>query len=167
MKRGVVAVFLLCLWPGFLIAEADWQRDGRSLLTNFNNMYSPCVVETGGEYRFKMWFFGWATEQLNPGIPGCDAIYHARSKDLQTWEVYSGAGEWDTVFFPHRRVSRPPLFSLASAPGDGHATVLSQQMLSPQELDALAAEPLYVPVYHRRIIHHETTHRAILKYLLE
>jgi len=78
-----------------------------------------------------------------------------------------GAGEWDTVFFPHRRVSRPPLFSLASAPGDGHATVLSQQWLSPQELDALAAEPLFVPVYHRRIIHHETTHRAILKYLLE
>ena len=81
--------------------------------------------------------------------------------------VRDGAGEWDTLFYPHRRVRRPRLFSLASSPGDGHATVLSQQWLSPQERDALAAEPLYVPVYHRRIVHHETTHREILKYLLE
>ncbi len=100
MKRGVVAVFLLCLWPGFLVAEADWQRDGRSLLTNFNNMYSPCVVETGGEYRFKMWFFGWATATANPDIPGADAIYHARSKDLETWEVYCKDGSWDTTMTP-------------------------------------------------------------------
>ena len=76
-------------------------------------------------------------------------------------------GEWKTLFLPHRRVKKPPLFSLASAPGDGHATVLSQHWLSPQERDALAAEPLYIPVYHRTIIHHPTTHRAILDYLLE
>lgn len=81
--------------------------------------------------------------------------------------VQDEAGEWSTLFFPHRRVRRPPLFSLASSPGDGHATVLSQQWFSPQEREALAAEPLYVPVYHRTMIHHKTTHRAILRYLLE
>lgn len=27
--------------------------------------------------------------EINPGWPGCDAIFHARSKDLTTWEVYS------------------------------------------------------------------------------
>jgi hypothetical protein len=43
--------------------------------------------------------------------------------------------------------------------------VLSQEWLSPQELDAIAREPLYVRAYHRTIIHHPTTHRAILKYL--
>ena len=81
--------------------------------------------------------------------------------------VQDAAGEWNTLFFPHRRVSRPRFFSLASTPGDGHAAVLSQQWLSPQERAALVAEPLYVPVYHRTIIHHPTTHRAILQYLLE
>ena len=86
-----------------------------------------------------------------------DRIMLARDKD----------GEWRTFFYPQRRVRRAPLFSLASTPGDGHASVLSQQWLSPQELDSFDREPLYVPVYHRTIIHHPTTHRAILDYLLE
>ncbi|RKX38309.1 MAG: hypothetical protein DRP64_15895 [Verrucomicrobia bacterium] len=100
MRRAIVAVFLLCLWSGIAVADAGWQRDGRSLLTNFNNMYSPCVVETGGEYRFKMWFFGWATATANPDIPGADAIYHARSKNLESWEVYCRDGSWDTAMDP-------------------------------------------------------------------
>ena len=79
---------------------AEWQRDSRPLLTNFDNMYQPCVVETGGEYRFRMWFFGWAWGHANPGLPGADAIFHARSKDLRTWEVYSGHGAWDTTMDP-------------------------------------------------------------------
>jgi len=78
-----------------------------------------------------------------------------------------GKGQWETLFFPQRPLRRGRLFSLASSPGDGHATVLSQQWLSPQEREALVAEPLYVPAYHRTIVHHPTTHRAILDYLLE
>ena len=104
MRRGIISVFLLCMAPGFLVADAGWQRDNRSLLTNFNNMYNPCVVETGGEYRFKMWFFGWATAKTNPGIPGCDAIYYARSRDLKIWEVYSKGGAWDTTMNPEKWV---------------------------------------------------------------
>ena len=54
-------------------ASADWERCASPLLTNFNNMYNPCVVETGGEYRYRMWFFGWADAAAahgNPGFPG-------------------------------------------------------------------------------------------------
>lgn len=76
-------------------------------------------------------------------------------------------GKWETLFYPQRPLRKGRLAALASSPGDGHATVLSQHWLSPQEVDALAAEPLYVPAYHRTIVHHPTTHRAILDYLLE
>jgi len=81
------------------VAGERWVRDTRVLLTNFHNMYNPCVVEAPGPYRFKMWFFGWAVG-LNPGVPGCDAIFHARSHDLKTWEVYAGANGWDRSMTP-------------------------------------------------------------------
>jgi hypothetical protein len=98
IKAHLIAVF--CILTGHAFSEQGWQRDSRNLLTNFNNMYNPCVVETDGEYRFKMWFFGWAAAQTNPGWPGCDAIFHARSKDLTTWEVYSENQTWDTTMNP-------------------------------------------------------------------
>ena len=78
-----------------------------------------------------------------------------------------GKGEWETLFFPQRPLRKGRLFTLASSPGDGHATVLSQEWLSPQERDAFVDEPLYVPSYHRKIVHYATTHRAILDYLFE
>jgi hypothetical protein len=81
-------------------SDSQWQRDQRDLLTNFDNMYQPCVVETGGEYPYKMWFFGWAAARGNPDWPGSDAIFHARSKDLKTWEIYSGEGKWDSTMNP-------------------------------------------------------------------
>lgn len=77
-----------------------WQRDPAPLLTNFNNMYQPCVVEVVGEWRYRMWFFGWATEIGNPEYPGVDAIYHARSKDLKNWEVLTKDGGWDATMDP-------------------------------------------------------------------
>ena len=33
--------------------------------------------------------------------PGCDAIFHARSKDLGKWEVYSGEDRWDATMNPN------------------------------------------------------------------
>lgn len=80
--------------------EEKWQRDRAPLLANFNNMYNPCVVEVEGEYRYLMWFFGWANDHTNKEFPGCDAIYHARSKDLRRWEVYSGDNHWDKTMSP-------------------------------------------------------------------
>lgn len=84
--------------------ESAWQRDAAPLLHNFGNMYQPCVREfPGEEYRYKMWFFGWASEDCNPGFSGCDAIYAARSKDLRQWEVWCG-GDWDAEMEPARWV---------------------------------------------------------------
>jgi hypothetical protein len=77
-----------------------WQRDPTPLLTNFNNMYQPCVVEVGGEWRYLMWFFGWATTTGNPSTPGMDATFHARSKNLKHWEVYCRDGTWDATMNP-------------------------------------------------------------------
>ena len=76
---------------------SNWQRDSKPLLTNFDNMYQPCVVEVGGEWRYRMWFFGWA---LAEG-PRVDAIYHARSMDLKHWEVYTHDGGWDSTMNPN------------------------------------------------------------------
>ena len=78
-----------------------WQRDKKDLLWGFSNMYQPCVVEIpGGDYRYKMWFFGWAVGVGNKGYSGCDAIFHARSKDLRKWEIYSGEARWDDTMNP-------------------------------------------------------------------
>lgn len=47
---------------------SKWERSKQDLLWGFSNMYQPCVRQTPGEdYRFKMWFFGWATGIGNPG----------------------------------------------------------------------------------------------------
>jgi len=81
-----------------------WQRSTRNLLWNFNNMYQPCVVEVGGERRYLMFFFGWAAAATNPGYPGCDAIFLARSDDLRQWEVYAGQAGWDATMTPARWV---------------------------------------------------------------
>lgn len=91
---------LLFLFLHSLSAQETWERDKRSLLTNFNNMYNPCVVEVGGEYKYRMWFFGWAGDHTNTEWPGCDAIYHARSKDLLNWEVFSKENGWDATMNP-------------------------------------------------------------------
>ncbi len=101
MRVGVLASTLFVSAFAPVAADAAWQRDPHVLLTNFHNMYNPCVVETGGEYPYKMWFFGWAVDH-NPGVPGCDAIFHARSKDLKTWEVYSHGGQWDRTMNPKK-----------------------------------------------------------------
>lgn len=84
---------------------AAWARDPRPLLWNFRNCYQPCVIERPVEpYPYRMWFFGWAKTDGNQdkGTPGCDAIFHARSNDLQTWEVWAGNGQWDTAMDPGR-----------------------------------------------------------------
>lgn len=100
MTRYILPASVLLLSCALSSAEEQWQRDKRSLLTNFNNMYNPCVIETGGEYRYKMWFFGWAAKHTNPAWPGCDAIFHARSKDLKNWEVFSQDQSWDATMNP-------------------------------------------------------------------
>ncbi len=73
-----------------------WERNLQPVLKGFMHAYQPCVVETNdSEYPYMMWFFGWIEDMCNSGYPGCDAIYVARSKDLENWEVYCKDGSWD------------------------------------------------------------------------
>ena len=82
---------------------AAWERIPKDLIWNFENMYQPCVLELPDkEYRYRMWFFGWAASDTNTGYAGCDAIFHARSKDLLNWEIYAGDGQWDATMNPKR-----------------------------------------------------------------
>lgn len=81
--------------------EGRWTRSQKDLIHGFRNMYQPCVLEVPDTaYPYRMWFFGWAVEDTNPDISGCDAIYHARSKDLQVWEIYMGERGWDAGMKP-------------------------------------------------------------------
>ena len=81
--------------------QNTWERSETNLIWNFHNMYQPCIVETPAtDYPYLMWFFGWSTTDTNPGVPGCDAIYHARSKDLVSWEIWCGNNSWDTNMQP-------------------------------------------------------------------
>ena len=60
----------------------EWERPQRAVLEGFLHAYQPCVIETDdSEYPYRMWFFGWIVDPTNPEYPGCDAIYHARSRD--------------------------------------------------------------------------------------
>ena len=93
--------------------SSEWERNEKDILWGFRNMYNPHVIhEPGALYPFRMWFFGWCVEDCNPGYEGCDAIYHARSRDLEHWEVYSGPGMWDAGMNADRWV--PVVFPVPS-----------------------------------------------------
>ena len=87
---------------GKLPIDNEWERDEtRNVIFKFANMYQPNVIyDKKSRYPYKMWFFGWASEDTNQKYPGCDAIFHARSMDMNVWEVYSGEDKWDTTMNP-------------------------------------------------------------------
>lgn len=100
IQRILLPLIIISAWLSGCVETSRWQRNPEPVLTNFYNMYNPCVTETGGDYPYKIWFFGWASDQCNSGYPGCDTIYHARAKDLHNWEVYCGPGKWDSSMNP-------------------------------------------------------------------
>ncbi len=95
-------------WPGgrFNDRRSLYEIDeSRNVLSGFGNMYHPKVLQTNDpNYPYKMWFFGWAAADCNPGYSGCDAIFHARSADMDNWEVYSGSNTWDSTMDPSKWV---------------------------------------------------------------
>jgi len=73
-----------------------WERNDRPAFEGFMHAYNPCVVEVpDSEYPFRMWFFGWVSDIGNTDFAGMDAIYFARGKDLDHWEVYCKDSTWD------------------------------------------------------------------------
>ena len=96
--------------------SARWQRTGRNVLWGFTNMYHPTVLQVEDPaYPFRMWFMGWAADDSNSRFPGCDAIFHARGKDLDSWEVYAGDQNWDATMDPKRWV---PVITARDKPYD-------------------------------------------------
>ncbi len=89
-----------------------------------------------------------------------NAFDHAPARALVT----ERDGRWMTVFFDEPPVTKNSYWrSLAGAPGDGYATVASQDWLSPQETAALAWPPVYVRGGHLSMV----TNPAVQRYLLE
>ncbi len=73
-----------------------WERNYKTAFEGFMHAYNPCIVEVpDSAYPYRMWFFGWIVDIGNTDIAGMDAIYFARGKDLDTWEVYCKDGSWD------------------------------------------------------------------------
>lgn len=77
-----------------LNSQWQWSQD---VMSGFVNMYNPSVIhQPKKEYPYKMWFFGWASGEANPGYHGVDAVFTARSKSIDgEWQVYSGNGRWN------------------------------------------------------------------------
>jgi hypothetical protein len=93
-----------------------WERSERDVLWGFRNLYNPHVIQVrDAEFPFRMWFFGWASEDCNPGYSGCDAIYLARGRSLDEWEVYCGDQGWDAQ---RRAGSWVPVVSAQDKPWD-------------------------------------------------
>jgi len=75
-------------------------------------------------------------------------------------------GEWKTLFTGDEELMRRPyLHALASAPGDGHASLESQMWLSPQERAAIAARPFYIRDEHFEMILDPATLRCLVEFL--
>lgn len=79
-----------------------YEVNQNNIVNGFVSMYHPEIVKVDDkEYPYRMYFFGWAGTETNLNWPGCDAIFMARGKNLDEWEVYSqkkGTREvyWDT-----------------------------------------------------------------------
>lgn len=76
-----------------------------------------------------------------PRFPTSVRYYRLENRATPTMNaafLMPGDGGWRTLFAEDRAVSRDPaLRALATAPGDGHATLDSQRRLSPQEEAAM------------------------------
>jgi len=104
ISSAALLLFAVVCLPGSLIRagrltdlSSQWTKNGLDVISGFHNMYNPHIIhEPGQAYPFKMWFFGWSVADCNPGYSGCDAIFFARSVDLDNWEIYSGTGQWNS-----------------------------------------------------------------------
>ena len=74
-------------------------KNDERVLWNFYNLYNSKVIRDDDPvYPYKMLLFGENTKEES----GYDKTYLARSKDLQSWEVYTKDGGWDTEMKPER-----------------------------------------------------------------
>jgi hypothetical protein len=95
-----------------------WEVCPKPMLSGFHNLYNPCVLqEPGAEYPFKMWFFGWSVQDVDPRYTG-DAIFFARARKLDAWEVYAGDAGWKCGM---NAANYAPVLTATPKPHDGMA----------------------------------------------
>lgn len=74
-----------------------------NVINGFVSMYHPTVVKVDDrQYPYRMYFFGWAGTETNLGYPGCDAIFLARGKNLDEWEIYARKKETGEYYWRAR-----------------------------------------------------------------
>jgi len=102
-------------------------------------------------------------------VPRYYSIQNRHSQSPDRALLIREDGRWRTYFASDRKVRKNPAWlDLAMAPGDGHATVASQDWLSPQEQAALAHAPVYIDGGgHFSIILEPATQNKLLEFLLE
>ena len=100
---------------------------------------------------------------------GATRYYLLQAKSEETPDraiLRQGEHGWELLFTGDRKLRKlGKLHEMATAEGDGHATVASQMWLSPQEKEALAADPFYIDDNHFDLILRTETHRRLLEFL--
>lgn len=109
-------------------------------------------------------------QQLARDLPlGPTRIYSIQNSYERTPHaalLWQRDGRWELLFTDDPALEKMPYATaLAAAPGDGHATVESQQFLSPNEKAALAAPPYYVVGPHFELIQDPGALRRLLDFL--
>lgn len=107
-----------------------------------------------------------ARDPLGPQVPCYHLLGNAYLPTPQRAVLERVAVGWRTLFTGDREVDRDPyLRALASAPGDGHATLASQLALSPRERAFLAGQPFLIRGGHFELILEPATHRRVFEAL--
>jgi hypothetical protein len=124
MKRTMAVTMMMILGVAEVPADRmidltpQWEHGPSPMLKGFHNLYNPCVVhEPTSEYPFKMWFFGWPVADVDPRFTG-DAIFFARARTLNAWEVYAGDAGWERGMNAKAYV---PVMTATPKPYDGMA----------------------------------------------
>ena len=81
----------------------EWRTHSDPVLFNFRNLYNAKVLKTEDPiYPYRMWIFGESVHEGNLGFNGYDAIFLARGKSLDSWEVFCGDDRWDCTMNPEK-----------------------------------------------------------------
>ena len=107
-----------------------------------------------------------AADPSAPEVPCYHLLGNAYLPTPQRAVFAPEPGGWRTLFTGDRLLGRDRyLRALASAPGDGHATLASQLALSPRERAALAGQPFLIQGGHFELILDPATHRRVFEAL--
>jgi hypothetical protein len=107
-----------------------------------------------------------ARDPEGPAVPCYHLVGDAYLPTPQCAVLGKVAAGWRILFSGDRPVERDPyLRALASAPGDGHATLASQLALSPRERAAVAGQPFWIAGGHFELILDPATHRRVFEAL--